>query len=155
MRHSREAVLLPFPIPFCLSYYLGYNKKITFLFVFVSTETSILVHGVFSMVQCWKFCATLFISTELHYLSSRPKSIIFHSVGDRHLALTCWWYWPTCLRLVRDEHAHLKIFSYVALNRRAPVNIPRAHNPPPSTLYQMPRQLLAVVMSHIHFWDRG
>jgi len=52
MRHSREAVLLPFPIPFCLSYYLGYNKKITFLFVFVSTETSILVHGVFSMVQC-------------------------------------------------------------------------------------------------------
>lgn len=120
MRHRREAALLPLPITFGLPYYFGYNNKMTFLLVLVSTEIPILVHGVFSIVQHWNFCATPFISVELHYLSSWSKPIIFHSVGDRHLSLTCWSYWPTCLLLVKDEHDHLKIFSHVAPNRRAP-----------------------------------
>lgn len=89
-------------------YYFGYKNKMTFLLLLVSTEISVLVHGVFSIVQHWKFCATPFISIELHYLSSWSNLIIFHSGGDRHLSLICWSYWPTCLLFVKDECAYLK-----------------------------------------------
>lgn len=78
---------------------------------------SILVHGVFSIAQCWKFCATPFISIELHYFMIKAHHFPFSrrqaSVTPMPVILS------TCLLPVKDEWDHLKIFSHVAPNRRA------------------------------------